>query len=226
MPNGWKPGDEDRRRSDAPNGIEPRVTRVEAQLESVVRDIGTLTSSVHELAKAVQHQGENIDTQIKQLSVAIVQAAGPKKVDWAVIVSSLGLILTIWAATLSPLYLRLHDTSSDLIKLDDRLTSHERLKLHPVGETRIDSLEKTIQIAITENEKDIKELDLKLQNESKLLSSIIDEKLKAVSDSFADVKKEGSPITRERLSVIESQIQNIRNEIKEINASRSHTTLP
>lgn len=214
MPRKWRPGDTDRRNSDSSSSMEPRVTRVEAQLESVVRDIGTLTVNVHELAKAVQEQGENIDSQIKQLSVALVQASGPRKTDWSLVISALGLILTLGAATLSPLYLRLHDTSLSVEKLDDRFTTHERLKLHPVGEARIDMLEKFISNSITNNEKNIKELDDKLQKESTLLLSVIDQKIKDIDSNFSEVKRDGSPITRERLAVIESQIKDIKGELK------------
>ena len=157
--------------------LEPRVAKVETELEAVVGNLGLLSSDVRSLAASVRQQGDNFDLQMRQLHVAVTSAAGPRKMQWEAIIAAVALIMAIGASALSPLYLRMADVQTDLKEEQLARTAHEQLKLHPVGETRINAMEQILKEGRDRNSEAIRELDAKLQKEYSLINDTLKERL-------------------------------------------------
>lgn len=172
----------ERRKLEDDSNINPRIARIETELESVVRDLTLTSSAIRDLADTVQRQGQNFDEQLLKLHVAVTQAAGPRKTEWQTIISAVTLIVAIGASAMSPLYLRLADTRT-------RVDQHERI------------FSDSIQT-----------LDNKLQNETKLVIARVEEKADFLQRQFDQVQRDGSPITRERLAVLESKIRDLKQQ--------------
>lgn len=177
---------DDRRQS-----IESRVATHDAQISALTRDIRDLTDAVRE-------QGTRVEGQIASLLVAVEKAQAPRRTDWGVLISAVGLILAIGMAALGPAFWRLGRLEAAEVRAQDDIHAHERLELHPVGHAKIAALEKDLA-------KNLAELDVKLQTETSLLTDSIKDQVASLRAEFADVKQNGSPITRERLAVIEER---------------------
>ena len=160
--------------------LEPRVAKLETGIEQLARNMTELTSIVRE-------QGKTSETQIQGLLVAVTTAAGPRKTDWGTIIASVGLVMVIGAAAFSPLYLRVGDLQTTDIRFEERFERHRELTLHPVGQAKVDSLEKSlIESKITLKE-EIEKLDAKLQKEYQLMSDVQKESSKGHDKSIADL---------------------------------------
>lgn len=188
-------------------GLGPRVARVETELESVAKDIGNLTTDVRTLANSIRQQGENFETHLRQLHVAVTSAAGPRKTDWSAIISAVGVIVAIGTAAMSPLYLRVGDLQNSVATLSTVVREHIALPMHPVGEARIGFVEEGMRLAVKVNEEVILALETRL-------NQLVDANDKRLAGEFESIRKElhdvkylGSPITRERLAVLEEQIK-------------------
>jgi hypothetical protein len=140
-------------------GLEARVSKVEVHIESITTSIATMTQSVSELATVVRTQDEHVEAQMRQLLVAVTAAAGPRKTEWGVIISALGVLLAIGAAAFSPLLLQLGHLQSDMHNMEISSIEHSKLPLHPVGHSRIDALELALRESSVINANAIKELD-------------------------------------------------------------------
>ena len=114
--------------------------------------------------------------------------------------------------------------------------AHEKLTMHPVGETRVNAMEMILKEGRDRNSEAIRELDAKLQKEYSLINDTLKERLvsqaalikelddrlqkelqlaeKHTNDKVAalqvltnEVKEHGSGISRERLAVIEAELK-------------------
>lgn len=195
-----------------PNKLESRVATIEAQLQ-------TLAGDVSDLVGAVRKQGE----QMGLLAIAIERSSAPKRTEWlAIIGTAIGsslLFISIGTLVLTPMNKEMH-------ALEIWRQKHIDLELHPVGKSRIDALEKNLLEHATVNAAGIRELDTKLQVEMRLLDGFvsrglteldarlqremlaIDASAKAVAaastKNFDDLKQQGSPALRERITALET----------------------
>ena len=99
--------------------LEPRVEKLEVGLDR-------LTYDVRSLAAIVRDQGSNVEKQLNQLTVAVTQAAGPRKTDWTVIISAVFLVLAIGSAVFWPLNQQVSDNKSQLDKVENRLSEADK----------------------------------------------------------------------------------------------------
>ena len=165
------------RRNPSNSLLEPRVTRVEAELEAITRDIGILSADVKTMSSASVRQAENMEKEIQGLAVAVTSAAGPRKTDWQTIVGAIGVIMAVGAACLAPLYMRVADVETGIEHQKELFAIHEKLVMHPVGSSRVDALELALREKAVQNDTAIKSLDMKLQNETILTTKTIDQRI-------------------------------------------------
>lgn len=147
------------------NTLEPRVARLETSLETVMRE-------VREVASTLRGQAEHTDKQIQDLMVAVERASAPRRTDWGTFIAGVALLIAIGAAVISPVKEQQAQTKADLInavsRIDrnrDELSSHERLKLHAVGEARVDALERESRMVADRLLQAVDAVDKKLQKE-------------------------------------------------------------
>jgi hypothetical protein len=159
--------------------LEPKVAKLDVQVEALTRDVASLSSSIRDLSEIVQKHWQQTEGQFQQVLVAIERASAPRKTDWHLVLGALGLILAIGAAAFSPLMLRLSDVQQDVDKTQINLKAHESLNLHPVGQTRVDALEADLKDRSLRNSEAIRDMDIKLQKEYTLIDSAIREKVLA-----------------------------------------------
>ena len=117
--------------------LEPRVAKLEAGLD-------ILTKNVNDLTVAVRDVSTNLETKIEKLTVAVTEAAAPKKTDWSMIISACLLMMAIGSAVFWPLNQTSQNTKTDLQALELKFEEHQKLTLHPVGAAKIDNLEKDV----------------------------------------------------------------------------------
>lgn len=98
------------------HNLEGRIGKVETHLDGVTRQIGSLTTDIKELAQSVRLQGENTESQIRGLLVAVTTAGGPKAVDWMTIWTAIGVIFTIGIAAFTPMVMSINNLSTNLEK--------------------------------------------------------------------------------------------------------------
>jgi predicted PurR-regulated permease PerM len=90
--------------------LEPRVAKLEEGL-------GRLTEDVRSLATIVRDQGNNVERQLNDLTIAVTQAAGPRKIDWSVIISAVLLVMAIGSAVFWPL-------NQTVQRLEEQIKTH------------------------------------------------------------------------------------------------------
>lgn len=156
--------------SESLSRYDARLSKVEASVDAIVRDLTTLGGNVRELASIVRTQGEQTGEQLKSLLVGVATATGPRKTDWQLVISAVALILALGAAIFTPLNMRIADLKEQAEKASDRAEAHMSLPLHPVAAVRLDSLEKELKDKETRNAIAIVAVDLKLQQEYRLIS--------------------------------------------------------
>jgi len=155
--------------------LEPRVARLEVGLE-------TLTKNVSDLTITIRDNNLEVSRQLASLQVSVTTAAGPKRTDWGVILTAIGLILAIGAAVFVPLNSATKDNKDAIMKVQDTMAEHIKLNLHPVGQALVQRLEEQIIAHALLNEKAMKEhverdtqefnaLDKKLQLEYSLVNA-------------------------------------------------------
>ena len=150
---------------------ELRLAKAETNIESLARNVTTLSESVRELFGLVRSQGERTEKQIQELLVGVTNASGPRKTDWQLVISAIALILALGAAIFAPLNMRLNDNKAALEKLSDKLDTHVALPSHPVSGVRMDTLAEELRERETRNAAAILATDLKLQQEYQLVTS-------------------------------------------------------
>ena len=160
--------------------LEPRVAKLETSLEMLTRDLANL-------AQITREQGSNIEIQIKELAIAVTQAAAPKKTDWQMIFAALMLMMAIGSAVFWPLNQTSQNNKVALEALTENYHSHTALELHPVGKALLGRVEEQLKTHIENNrnefkqheasdEKEFTALDAKLQKEFGLMTDALRQK--------------------------------------------------
>lgn len=128
--------------------LEPRVAKLEVGLER-------LTEDVRSLASVVRDQGATVEKQLTELTVAVTQAAGPRKTDWSLIISAVLLVMAIGSAAFWPLNQTVEENKSALENLNQSFQTHSQLPLHPVGHLMLQKLEFKLKENEESNKRDI-----------------------------------------------------------------------
>ena len=157
-----------------------KVAKLEATQEACARDIVNLVAVVHGLSTTVTNLAQNTSAQIERLAVGLAAATGPRKTDWAVLVAAGVLVLAIGNGALSPITQRVSDLQDNQVRLRQQLEDHKMLPLHPVGQARIDILDRDVN-----------------------------EKLMALTKELDNVREHGSPMTAARLAVVEERLRKL-----------------
>lgn len=178
---------------------QPRLARLEADVEAINHNLNSLSSTVNELAKSVSNQSSLFGEQVKTLMVAVERAGGPRKTDWQVLISGLTLVLALGMSAGTPMMMQIRDSKTRLDEVVAEVREHHKLPMHPVGESRLGAIERTLNQQIDFNKTSVDALDKRLTNQLALTTETLDKKLN-------DVIVLGSPITRERLAIIEQKL--------------------
>lgn len=133
------------------NYLEPRVAKLETGLEILTRDVATL-------ATVTRDQGKNLEHEIQRLTVAVTQAAGPRKTDWQTILSAIMLIMAIGSAVFWPLNQTAQNNKDETAMLAAKFEEHQKLNLHPVGQALVQRVEEQVRIHVSDNNRQLKEL--------------------------------------------------------------------
>lgn len=128
--------------------LEPRVAKLEVSLDR-------LTEDVRSLALVVRDQGATVEKQLTELTVAVTQAAGPRKTDWSLIISAVLLVMAIGSAAFWPLNQTVQENKIALETLNTTFQDHTKLELHPVGKALLQRLEVQLKEHIDSNKRDM-----------------------------------------------------------------------
>ncbi|MEK6884908.1 MAG: hypothetical protein AABY22_35080, partial [Nanoarchaeota archaeon] len=205
--------------------------QVETRIVAIETNISNLASSLEKLSNVVSINASMTNQNIEKLTDLISKANSPKPISWALVISFCFFAMALGGAALSPLWMRIGDIQTNVAKQENKFSDHEKLKLHPVGEARIDAMEKSLTVLSSTNTKDINNIDIKINEDIQDVkydirdiqlngSPVLREKLGMINketqwlkESFKEVELNGSPITRERLATIENEIKNIKEHI-------------
>jgi hypothetical protein len=153
--------------------LEPRVAKLEVGLDR-------LTDTVKDLAGIVRSQGEATERGMQALTVAVTQAQAPKKTDWGLFISAIGLILALGAAVLIPINNATNDNKARTEAYHQSMVEHMKLDMHPVGQAKVDALTKEVEVNRAEMAKRDEVLDTKIQKETQLMTDLISARLEAL----------------------------------------------
>ncbi len=153
--------------------LEPRVAKLEVGLDR-------LTDTVKDLAGIVRSQGEATERGMQALTVAVTQAQAPKKTDWGLFISAVGLILALGAAVLIPINNATNDNKYRLESYHQSMVEHMKLDMHPVGMAKTEALIKDVDINRAEMAKRDEQLDNKIQKETQLMTDLVTAKIVAL----------------------------------------------
>jgi hypothetical protein len=154
----------------SPTKLEPRIAKLEVGLDR-------LTDDVRDLANVVRSQGAQQEQEIQKLIISVTQAAGPRKTDWALIISAVFLMLAIGSAVFWPLNQISQNNKTETQALSQKFEQHLALPMHPVGMARLDELEKRFDLDEKEMVSRISALDTKIQRETQLMTDLISARL-------------------------------------------------
>lgn len=160
--------------------LEPRVAKLETGLEMLTKDVASL-------AQITRDQGNNIETQIRDLAVSVTQAAAPRRTDWQTMISLGLLILAIGSAVFWPLNQTAQNNKDDVKQLTTLMREHSALDNHPVGAALLGRLEEQLKTHVVNNDREMsqhresddrefKALDQKLQQEYQLANKTLEQK--------------------------------------------------
>lgn len=130
--------------------LEPRVARLETGLE-------TLTKNVNDLTLSIRENNSTVSGKLDALSIAVTTAQAPRRTDWGVIISAIGLIIALGAAVLIPLNQTAKDNKQSIEKSSTEMADHMKLNLHPVGAALVQRLEDQIVAHAAMNDRVMKE---------------------------------------------------------------------
>lgn len=167
-----------------------RLTRVETELESLALSMDRLSGLVGTLAR-------DTATQIQALTVAVTTAAGPRKTDWSVVLTGVGLVLAIGAAAFSPMLMQINSNKLETDTMWRTFSEHQKLELHPVGASKVENLERTALLLSQENKDAILALGTKLQKETELAAEGVKER---VNSQTRELKELDTRLQREFLA--------------------------
>lgn len=161
------------------NNAEVRLTRVETEVESLAFSLDKLVTTVDKQSLEIKQQSSETNRQLQHLIGAVTAASGPKNTDWKMLIS-LGLfILAIGGVAFSPMFIQIADNKTELTRLTDRAIEHQKLNLHPVGESRVDALEAMMVRLAKDNREAIVALDAKLVHEVMLADTGLRDRIDA-----------------------------------------------
>lgn len=130
--------------------LEPRVAKLEEGL-------GRLTEDVRSLASIVRDQGSTVEKQLSELTIAVTQAAGPKKTDWGTLISAVLLVMAIGSAVFWPLNQTVEENKTAIETLDKSFQTHGQLTLHPVGQALLQRLELQLKDHVENNRQEMED---------------------------------------------------------------------
>ena len=161
-------------RGDTPH-LEPRVARLEVGLE-------TLTRNVSEMATSIRENANNTNQKIDGLIVAVTTAQAPKKTDWGLFISGIGLLLALGAAVLIPLNNSIRDNKDQIDRYHESMVEHQKLDMHPVGLAKVQSLMKDVDMTKAELVSRDSALDQKIQRETQLMTDVVNAKISGLDE--------------------------------------------
>ena len=123
------------------NYLEPRVAQVEAGLDR-------LTNDMRELAGIVRTQGQQVESEIQKLVVAVTQAQAPRKTDWSMLISLAFLVMALGSAVFWPLNQTASDNKADILALEKIVEQIHADNRQPV----IESVENQIGVRLNKVE--------------------------------------------------------------------------
>ena len=150
--------------------LEPRVARLETNME-------TLTRTVSELATSIRENTDSTNTKIDNLIVSVTQAQAPKRPDYSLMVSIGFFILALGSAVFWPLNKGVQDNKEEILRLHGSVVEHQKLDLHPVGQAKVENLIKDVDMTRLDLVKRDFELDTKIQRETQLMTDLVTAKL-------------------------------------------------
>lgn len=164
--------------------LEPRVVKLEAGLD-------ILTKNVTDLTTAVRENAFNLDNKLERLTVAVTEAAAPKKTDWSLMISAVFLVLALGSAVFWPLNQSAHNNKADIAATAAKFEQHQTLLLHPVGEALLQRVEDQLKTHVDNNAREIvdhkaydtkahEDLDKKLQMEYNLITKTLEAQLSSM----------------------------------------------
>lgn len=195
-------------------GLEPRVVRLESEMSQLIQGQIELRKGQHEMEEAVS-----------KLTVSIEKAQAPQKTDWALVLTAVGMVITIGLLTIAPLYSK-SDRQETLIR------QHVALDAHPVAVKEMEYLNKQADQRNVRSEarmdriesqmrREVDMLDAKLQKENALALAATDTK---TGELDIRLQREVILITERadaRLTKVENWIQNRqRDDFEELRQRR------
>ena len=141
-----------------PSYLEPRVVKLEAGLD-------ILTKNVTDLTTAVRENAISLDNKLERLTVAVTEAAAPKKTDWSTIIAAVMMIMAVGAAVLIPLNNTAQENRAEILRLHSTMVEHTKLDMHPVGLALVQRMEENQKMHITEDEKSLLEMRVHFHEE-------------------------------------------------------------
>ena len=127
---------------------EPRVTRVEAGLDGLKNTVQDLASVVRTQGEQQMAQNTRIESQIQSLTVAVTNAAAPKKTDWNLLLTLGFFILTCSGILFIPLNQTTQATKESLHEVIMSFQAHQQLDNHPVGVALMHRLQSQLDTSI------------------------------------------------------------------------------
>jgi hypothetical protein len=172
--------------------LEPRVARLETGLETLTRNVSEMATSIRENALATNQKIDN-------LAIAVTQAQAPKKTDWGLFVSAIGLILALGAAVLIPINNAANDNKYRIEQYHQSMVEHMKMDNHPVGAALVQRLEEQLKTHIENNNrefqnhvamdtKETEEIRRNFREEMESMTKFTDAKVKLVEAQIVGIQ--------------------------------------
>ena len=157
--------------------LEPRVARLETGLE-------VLTRNVSEMVVSIRENANTTNQKIDSLVVAVTTAQAPKKTDWSLFISIGFFILALGSAVFWPLNKGVQDNKDSIVRNHESMVEHQKLDMHPVGMAKVEALMKDLDMTRGELVKRDADLDMKIQKETQLMTSLLSANIEALDKRF------------------------------------------
>ena len=180
-----------------------RLVKVESDVKTFGDELRELSGDVRSLTSTVRLQGDQTSSAIARLSEAVVRSTAPKETQWlpiiSTVLSAVGIIVIIGGLVFWPIV-------RELNRLGAEFSKHESLKLHPVGEARIDALENALENTGERNAKAITALEHQLEKRAEQLASTTDKNAAAIQVQLESMRDRSIPPIVERLAILETKV--------------------
>lgn len=177
--------------------LHSRVDRHEMEIQALGRSLESLGKGVHELGETLRKQGDESSRWREELGIRLERASAPRATQWPLIISFAMLAITIGALAFTPLNWRNNEVQKDVDRVTEWADDHSKLTLHPVGAEKVSALERRASEQNSVNAENIRLLDAKMVSD-----------INRLRDEVKEVQQQGSPITRERLAILEAWMKN------------------